>query len=488
MTEPRTYRFGPLERRGFLGPIRAGQAVVVAMAVLAGLLLLGSAPTPSNAAGTVLVIAVALAVVTVPIGGRTLEQWVPLAAAWLTRRVTAAHRYRSPIPMAGHRIRAGRCLPASELVLPRPLAGVRLLEVPYGRRHLGAVSERGGRLLTCILACRTGSFSLLDRETQERHLAHWGTVLSACADTAVRRIQWLERTTPAEGDQLARWLDAERDPNIPDRGVAIVDSYLELIERTTRISQEHEVLLAVQVDAAKVRSRSRDAAAATLVEETERLADALRRTGAAIHGGLTTSHLARLFRTAFDPYVRPTMALLHNEVSEQSAWPLATAEAWEHYWTDGAVHSTSWIASWPRIEVGPLFLDPVLAHSGAVRTVAVTFEPLSADRAIREVEAQVTRDQADQAMRLRFGQAETARQQQAYGATRRREGELAAGYGEVRFAGYVTVSAPDLEQLRSTCADVRRDAARARVELRAMYGQQADAFTFTLPLCRGLRR
>jgi hypothetical protein len=203
--------------------------------------------------------------------------------------------------------------------------------------------------------------------------------------------------------------------------------------------------------------------------------------------GLTTSHLATLFRTSFDPYVRAALAGSSGEVSEHSAWPLGAVEGWDHYRTDGAVHSTYWIAGWPRIEVGGLFLDPLLSASGVVRTVAVTFEPLSVDRAIREVEAQVTRDQADRALRSRFGQAETARQQQAYGATRRLEAELAAGYGEVRFAGYVTVSAPDLDQLRVACADVKRDAGRARLELRDMYGQQVEGFTFTLPLCRGLR-
>jgi hypothetical protein len=34
---------------------------------------------------------------------------------------------------------------------------------------------------------------------------------------------------------------------------------------------------------------------------------------------------------------------------------------------------------------------------------------------------------------------------------------------------------------------VLEHAARARLELHRMYGQQADAFTFTLPLCRGLK-
>ena len=122
-----------------------------------------------------------------------------------------------------------------------------------------------------------------------------------------------------------------------------------------------------------------------------------------------------------------------------------------------------------------------------MRTVAVTFEPISPERSTREVEAAVTRDRADRELRHRFGQSETARQRQAEEATLRREAELAAGHGEVRLAGFVTVSGRDPDDLRRACAEVHEHAARARLELHRMYGQQADAFTFTLPLCRGLR-
>jgi hypothetical protein len=51
----------------------------------------------------------------------------------------------------------------------------------------------------------------------------------------------------------------------------------------------------------------------------------------------------------------------------------------------------------------------------------------------------------------------------------------------------VTVSGRDRDDLRRSCAEVLDHAARAHLELRRLYGQQADAFTFTLPLCRGLR-
>jgi len=51
----------------------------------------------------------------------------------------------------------------------------------------------------------------------------------------------------------------------------------------------------------------------------------------------------------------------------------------------------------------------------------------------------------------------------------------------------VTVSGRDDHDLRRAVAEVFEHAARARLELHRMYGQQADAFTFTLPLCRGLK-
>ena len=81
----------------------------------------------------------------------------------------------------------------------------------------------------------------------------------------------------------------------------------------------------------------------------------------------------------------------------------------------------------------------------------------------------------------------SSRRPGAQESTLRRESELAAGHGEVRLAGFVTVSGRDTDDLRRASSEVLEHAARARLELYRMYGQQADAFTFTLPLCRGLK-
>ncbi len=486
-----SYRFGPLERRGLLGPVRGGQAGLVAGGVLMAIMMLNAAPSASGALLAIASLGVGCTLALVPVGRRTVEEWVPLVAAFLGRRLTGRARFRSGAPRAG--FAGARSVDGPEPDVPPQLRGVRIVEARYRDRPIGALSERGGRRLTAVLACRVVSFSLLDPEAQERRLARWGLVLAGAASTAVRRVQWVERTAPAQGDELARWLHAERDPAVPLRGTPMIESYLELIGTTARVTQEHEILVAVQVDGRRVRDRGREAITHALVEETERIAQGLEAAEVTVLGALGTEQLGRALRTAFDPYARAELAALETAdpdragLAEINAWPLASREAWDHYQSDGALHASYWIGGWPRVDVSPMFMDALLGRSSTVRTVAVTFEPIPPERSTREVEAAVTRDRADRELRHRFGQSETARQRQAEDATARREAELAAGHAEVRLAGFVTVSGRDRDDLRRASAEVLEHAARARLELHRMYGQQADAFMFTLPLCRGLR-
>jgi hypothetical protein len=493
-----SYRFGPLERRGLLGPVRAGQAATLGAGALLAIVMLDQVPTATGALVATLLFGSLIVVAVVPIGRRTAQEWAPIAIAFVVRRVLGLARFRSPVPTRGMLADERAALGRRSIRQPRPetpraLHGLRIIETEYRERAIGALSEQGGRRLTAVLACRVVAFSLLDAEAQERRLARWGLVLAGAAGTAVRRIQWVERTAPAQGDELARWLHSERDPAVPLRGTAMIESYLELIEATTRVTQEHEILVAVQVDARRVRDRGAGDTPGTLIEQTERIAQGLESAEVTVVGALGAAQLSRTLRTAFDPYGRAELAALEaadadrKGLAEANAWPLGAIEAWDHYGSDGALHATYWIGGWPRVDVSPMFMDALLGRSSVVRTVAVTFEPIASERSTREVEAAITRDRADHSLRSRFGQSETARQRQAHDATLRREAELAAGHGEVRFAGFVTVSGRDPDDLRRACSEVHEHAARARLELHRMYGQQADAFTFTLPLCRGLR-
>jgi hypothetical protein len=491
--ERMTYRFGPVERRGILGQVRAGQAAVVAAGAILAIVTLDREPTPAGGFLGVIGFGASLALAFAPIARRTAEEWGPIALSFALRRLTGRITFRSRAPTGG--------TPASEHVTPwhrrlgrsvpdPTVKGVRILEVPYQDRAIGVFSEERRRRLTAVLACRVIAFSLLDPEAQERRLARWGQILSGAAAGAIRRIQWLERTVPAQGDELARWLHDERDPAVPLRGTPAIESYLELIGTTTRASQEHELLIAVQIDPRHAGDTSGTQA---LIDQTERISEGLEAAEVSVLGALGAGQLARVLRTAFDPYARAELAALdaadpaREGLAETNAWPLGAREHWEHYRSDGALHATFWIGAWPRVDVSPMFMDALLGRSSVVRTVAVTFEPLATERSTREAEAAVTRDRADRELRHRFGQAETARQRQAQEAAVRREAELAAGHAEVRLAGFVTVSGRDRDDLRRACSEVHEQAVRARLELHRMYGQQADAFALTLPLCRGLK-
>ncbi len=483
-----SYRFGPLERRGLLGPLRFGQVVAIGGALALGVELLDRIGGGGGVMAAIVLLMGAVGLATAPIAGRTPDEWAPVWCAFAVRVVGARRSFRSGLPVAGTST-AGR---GPTLELPDNLRGVELATIEHNGRALGVLSERRGRLLTTVLACQALSFALLDPEVQERRLAAWGNVLATAANAPIRRLQWVERTTPAQGDELARWLHAARDPSLPARGVPVVESYLELIGQSTQVTHDHEILLAIQLDTTRLRGRS-ELAPEQVIEQVGQVVRGLETAEVRVLGALSAGQLARVLRTGFDPYARAELAAMDavngggHVLSEHAAGPLAAAEAWDHYRCDGAFHATHWISSWPRIDVSPMFMDALLADSGAVRTVAVTFEPVAPERSAREVEAAITRDRADSELRRRFGQSETARQRQAQEAAARREGELAAGHGEVRFSGFVTVSGRDEGELRRASAEIHRHAARARLELRRLYGQQAEAFTFTLPLARGLR-
>jgi hypothetical protein len=118
-------------------------------------------------------------------------------------------------------------------------------------------------------------------------------------------------------------------------------------------------------------------------------------------------------------------------------------------------------------------------------------ELLGPSTAIRRAERAATEAAAERHLRHRIGKRTSAREGQREGAVTIRERELASGHAAVRFAGYITVSVPGdgptpLDDLHSTVSRAEMAANRASLRLERMWGQQDEALTFTLPLCRGL--
>lgn len=495
--EARRYRFGPLERRGIVGGLRTGQVAVCAAALTTAVVLLSAAPGAVAAPVAAALILGAATVSFLPIAGRTPEEWAPVLLRWLLRR--GRRSYRSTAPTAGAVGEAGGelDLPVS---LPSEVGAIELLAAPLRGEEVGVVKDRETHAFTSVLSVRVRSFGLLDRAEQERRVAGWGAVLSGLSreQSPIRRLQWVERTVPSDGDQVARYLQEERDATVP-LSASSVASYIELVESAGAVTQDHELFVCLTIDAKRAwrqikrLGRGDDAAVALLLRETEALAERLVAADVQVQGALRPRMLARAIRDAYDPYGR-TFRNRAGALDEERAgsdpahaWPLATNADWGTYRTDSALHATFWVAQWPRIDVGATFLAPLLMQTNVLRSVSMVMEPVAPSLAIRRVEAARTTDIADEETRARTGFVTTARKRLQHEATIRREQELADGHAEFRFAGYVTVSAPDAEGLDRACAEVEHAAQQARLDLQRLYGQQPEAFTFTLPLGRGLR-
>jgi hypothetical protein len=477
-------------------------------------------PVGVNGLVAALIALAGAAVAISPARGRSLEEWLPIAAAFWLRRSTRPSPRVSEAPTAGARLRLGPSSnggpPDARLVLPEDppaeVASLELLQVPYGSSAVvGVMKDRRGPTYTMALRAHLQSFGLLDGAEQERRVQAWGSVLAGLASerSVIRRVQWIERTVPSDGNELARYFADEREEAVPLEASSM-RSYIALLEAADPVTQDHEILIAVQLAGRRVwravRRRAQEravrrpsraqldlAAGDLLVREGAALAQRLETADVRVEGALSPGMYARAIRDAYDPYGRVRRGRLqaadpHRDgVDAANAWPVAASEEWDHYRSDSALHATYWVAGWPRIDVGATFLSPLLMQTPVLRTVSVVLEPIAPSRSVRDVEAAMTKDVAEEDFRARRGFRLTARKRQQQQATASREDELAAGHAELRMAGFVGASAIDHEALDRTCADVEHAAQQARLELTRLYGQQADAFTHTLPLCRGLR-
>jgi hypothetical protein len=470
MAEPlRTYRFHPLERRGLFLGLGAAQLATVAVGFVAALVSLRSRigfPGAAGAAGAALVAAC------LPVGGRTPVEWAPVVASWLTGR-------RDPSRLAAAGVSAA----------PR---GVRLLAAPAvpGEPAVGVVRDRRTGAWSMVLPVTGRPFTLLDAEDKRRQLSAWGAVLASTArpGSPIHRVQWVERNLPVDvGDLTAYLEEAAPAANLESpagRG------YAELLATAAHGAAAHEVLLVVSIHPRRAARQLRTfgsgkgAVCALLRREMRLLAGQLRRAELDPGPPLALAALAGAVRASCEP---PPSARGRRprRGDDAAAWPVAWRDGWAEARVDGRWCATYWVAEWPRREVGPDFLVPLLLAPVA-RTVSLTMAPVAARAAVREVESARTAELADEELRRRAGFLLTARHRRRAEGVAQREAELADGHGELRFSGYVTVSGATPEELETAAASVEASAQQCGLELRRLFGQQVEAFAWTLPLGRGL--
>ena len=496
--QARVYRFAPLDRTGLLLGLSGVQCALVAAGIFAsGLLLDAGAPILVVLLPTVALVAVSF----VRWNARPVHEWVPTLTRFLALGVMGKRRWTAPIPLLSGTATDDRREPP----LPPFLRGLTIVDAgpvswsPASRlAGVGVVRDRARGTVTGIVPVQGREFSLLERGDQDRLLHLWGDALAGfCTERGrVSRVQVTEWTAPAGVGEHERFLARHENAS---RDRAAVESYRELLRDAGPMNVGHEVLVTVTVDPRRVSNgRARpdadhDGVIDALLEELRLVSMRLEAASLSVGAPLSPPQIAETLRLRLDPTCRPqfdtrqaSLAELAGLVSRYSAGPLATSTDWAHLRTDGSLHRTYWVAEWPRLDVGPSWLEPLLLHGAGVRTFSLHYEPVPPSRAQRRIDRDSTRLAADEEQRSRAGFRIGARHRRAQTAVQEREAELVAGYAELEYAGFVTVTAPDEESLAIACASYEQAAAQAGLELRAVDGRHDLGLVCALPLGRGL--
>ncbi|MBW3613713.1 MAG: hypothetical protein KY439_00160 [Actinobacteria bacterium] len=536
----RTYRLSPPDRTGALLGLGGPQVMVMGAGLLAAVAARSAgAPTPV----VVLPLAVGVAVGLARVGGRPLLEVTPPALAWAAVVLGRRRRWLAPVSEMGMHPDAG---PA----LPPPLDGQVLLAVdppancaPGWHDKIAVVHDRGGgshRLALVLVA--TGSalavaalgqlllagavagagavlalvsgqgsdtysatlrvsgaaFDLAEGTEQDRLVALWGNALGAfCRERApVAWVRWAQFAAPAGIEEHLAYLAEHGHDDATDPAVA---SYRSLVAAAGPAATRQEVLVTVTVDAFRVvagtgpGAERGGAAVEVLMEELALLAARLETAGLVVAAPLAPQELARALRVRLDPTVAATLDRRGRSLGEvagvvcpANAGPLAAEADWSGWRVDGSLHRSFLVVDWPRLAVAADWMGELLRWRGAVRTVAVVYEPVAPAASRRAIRREMAKLDSDAEHRSRAGFRVPAAVHRAAEAVAEREAELADGYPELDYAGLVTLSAPDAGALARASAALIQVAAGVGVELRPLDGRHGAGVGACLPLARAL--
>lgn len=465
MTTPAAeVRFGRLERRGLLLGLTAAQLGLVG-AALVTVVAAGVAGGPAGIALSTPMWAAALAWALVPVGGRPLVEVLPTAAAWATRRLTRTHR-----DLASPDATTDGVADSASIAVPGLPGRVRVTMDDDGAALLRC-GRASASAVTIVAEVRGRGFLLESSPAQDRRVAAWGRLLgSLCQLPDVVGAQVIHRAVPTAGGEVRQWWTGQIAASSP-WARRIVDDLVEDTRTDTRL----QCLVGV---ALRPRRGHLDAAKTSLTESLDAAELDL-------ESWLTPHQIVRLVRDAYDPAAPMVAGTPGGRIADSR--PMGVVEEWSHARSDSAFHATYWVSEWPRAATHPGFLRPLLFGSGVQRTFTLLARPLPPGKSLREIRRARAEQLADAATRARVGRVDEEVHRAAAAELTRREEDLVAGHGDLRFTGLLAVSARSLDELAEACASTETAAAQAGCELRRLVGQQVQAYAAaSLPLARGL--
>jgi hypothetical protein len=478
-TGPRPVRFARRSTRGFLYGLSKPRLVATATAFAA---FTGSlvAAGPAGAVASAPVWLVLLTVAFVPVNGRKVIDWAPIAGNWWWRKLCGQHRFRA---------RPLNPRPAGTLALPGDAARLRVLVDEVSGAALVHDPHRG--TLTAVLQVTHGAFVLVDPAAQAGRIDGWGRVLGGLAshDRGISRVQVLERALPDAGVDVAAWWRSHG----ADDGSWMAATYQDLLVEAAPASERHETMIGITLNLGAVAGSIREhdggltGAAATMRQRMASFEAAVRGAELDPSGWLAEAGLAWVLRTAYDPEAAQRLQGTPVGGDLATAGPIAVDEEWSRLRSDSGWHAALWITEWPRLSVVAGFLWPLVLAPKVRRSLSIVLEPVATAKALREVRSERFDYMSDQITRDKRGQITDYATVQELDDVNQRERELVSGHGELRYAAFIAVTAPTKDALAAAVEEITNAAIESYCEVRLLWGEQGAGFAAAaLPLGRGI--
>ena len=440
---------------------------------------------------------VGVALVTVPVRGRSALRWLADLIAFRLGMALGWSMWQS-------RAAAGAPGPRQEPDLPGVLTRLRFPDGPplrdQGRVCLihDTVEGRWGATARLI---HSGVGMLSDEEC-ERLAARLGTLLIALGQRElVDRLSLLVRTVPDDGAEYGLWRAAHERASAPQLARAATD---ELDDTIGSVSVRTELFVTVSGTESVLRRPAQAAGggiagrAYALYRALDGVEDQLKSLGVRNVFWLTSPALAEAVRTGFNPAAAAGFTS-HHLVHPEPGWgglamseagpTLVPAPAARSYTHDG-FSSVAYSVLPP--ESGTVFgsLGPLLAvrTAGERRTVAIHYEVLSRRAANRAVRSNRFRHNVLTDYKSHQGFSNTAADARKASGAQAQESAVAAGHGLVRYTIAASITVPADWNLEDHAAKLENDASGRFRLLRLELAQDSAFVAAAVPVGIGLPR
>ncbi len=455
------YRFGPRDKRGLILGVSVSQAVILSLLLLGMVLLIRAGVGLLQMLIGTIVFAAAGAAIFVNFKGKPPHSWLPIIAKLRKEKVIADFEHKN-----------SRLMVDGKRTLPKELSHLKVVSAACEKPALGLIKDRKRSSTTVVIGMSSLPFALLGEKERDRQIRGWSQILSAVAyeTTSIKRIQWVERTLPDQGEYLAGYLKLGSPTSAPmEVSDTVSSSYRKLLSEQTNIVHKHDVVLSCTFGAKIDQS--------AILTEVSNLLLRCQEIG--------FDEISLLSAGDLNIYLRQIFDVIPNSKSVTWPWPQSIKENWSYLQADGMYVASYSVVEWPRMEVKAGFFLPLVIGCNVRRSVSLVMQPVTTGRAVKQVEQARTEHAADSAIKNRYGFSLTARAKKEAEAIERREQELAAGFADYRFAGYISVFARNIPELNAACKQVEQLASLSLLDIRRAYGEQREAFLCTLPIGRG---